>query len=136
MFKNSYMERAIELAKEAMQLGEIPIAAVLVHDSIISAQYNKTILLNDNTMHAEMLVLREGALKLNTRYLSQCDLYVTLEPCQMCMHAISLARVRRLYFGSYNKLKSIWHGTQVYGGLYEEICSDLLKSFFMQKRKA
>ncbi|MDZ5761931.1 TadA-like nucleoside deaminase [Candidatus Cyrtobacter comes] len=130
------MEAAIELAKRAQQINEVPIAAVLVQDdaTIISAQHNKTILLNDNTMHAEMLALREGTLKLNTRYLSQCDLYVTLEPCQMCMHAISISRIRRLYFGSYNKLKNIWHGTQIYGGFYEEVCSNLLKVFFMQKR--
>ncbi len=132
MFRNEYMELAIELAKTCKEKNEIPVAAVIVKDcSVIASNHNQTILMNDNTMHAEMVVLREAALKLGSRILSKCDIYVTLEPCKMCMHAISISRIKRLYFGSSNMLSDIWHGTEVYGGLYEEECSQLLKNFFL-----
>lgn len=148
MSKASFMVSALEQARLAMTRGEVPVGAVVVHDGeIIAADGNRTLELKDPTAHAEMLVIRKAATKLGNERLYDCDLYVTLEPCPMCAGAISFARIRRLYFGA-SDIKSgavengvcffsnatCHHKPEVYSGIAETQCSELLKSFFEGKR--
>jgi tRNA(adenine34) deaminase len=148
--QDQYMLIAIEQAKNALNNDEVPVGAVIV-DSItgviLARSANKTEQSNDPTAHAEMNVIRDACNIKKSNRLIDCDLYVTLEPCPMCAHAISAARIRRLYFGAYNpKGGGVEHGPriydfgscnhkpQVYGGMCESICSKLLKVYFSGKR--
>src|SRR5271166_3655411 len=110
----SPMERALEEAARAAAVGEVPVGAVLIEaasGAVLAVSGNRVETLKDPTAHAEMLVLRAGAAKLQTPRLEECDLYVTLEPCAMCAAAISFARIRRLYFGAYDpKGGAVEHG--------------------------
>jgi tRNA(adenine34) deaminase len=142
------MELALEEAERAAARGEVPVGAVLVKGGEVLAQDgNRTLELNDPTGHAEVLVIRTACEKLNSQRLTECDLYVTLEPCQMCSGAISFARIRRLYYGAADeKGGAVDHGTrffsnpnchhapEVYSGIGETPASILLKSFFKTKR--
>ena len=99
------MQVALEQAERAGAAGEVPVGAVLVESfsgKIVAAAGNRVEELHDPTAHAEMLVLRLGGQRLCASRLPVCDLYVTLEPCPMCAHAISIARLRRLYFGAFD----------------------------------
>ncbi len=143
------MRIAIEEAVAAGKRGEVPIGAVLVHGlsgQIIARAGNRVEETHDATQHAEMLVLRAAA-GLNDFRAPECDLYVTLEPCAMCAAAISLARVRRLYFGAYDpKGGAVEHGPKLYaqptihhrpevmGGIDEAACARLLTEFFRERR--
>jgi len=137
-------------ARLAEGRGEVPIGAVLVDGitgEVLARAGNRCEEDNDPTAHAEILVLRmAGKLKASLR-LIDCDLYVTLEPCTMCATAISFARIRRLYFGAYDpKGGGVDHGAcfyeqatchhkpEVYGGLRESECADMLKAFFKGRR--
>ena len=144
------MEAAFEQARMAETRGEVPIGAVLVNSNtgeILSAHGNRIEELSDPTAHAEMLVIREAALKKQSPRLIDCDLYVTLEPCPMCAQALSLARVRRLYFAAYDpKGGGVDHGPRIYnhptchhapeviGGVREQEASKMLQTFFRGKR--
>lgn len=148
--ENKYMLLAIECAARAAAAGEIPVGAVLVHGpsgTVITSAGNLTERDHDPTAHAEILVLREGGRHFGTPRLVDCDLYVTLEPCAMCAAAISFARIRRLYFGAYDPKSggvenaapfyaqaTCHHSPEVYGGLHEQHCAQLLKDFFKDKR--
>lgn len=145
------MDLALTLARDAAARGEVPVGAVLVGPDgrVLAADGNRIMETNDATAHAEMLVLRTGASALAGQRLklTDCDLYVTLEPCAMCAAAISLARVRRLYFGASDpKGGGVEHGArifsqptchhrpEVYGGLGEADAAQLLKAFFAARR--
>jgi len=143
------MSRAIELAVKGMEAGEVPVGAVIVNKDgeILFEAHNRIEELNDTTAHAEILVIRAASQILGSPRLIDCDLYVTLEPCTMCAAAISMARIRRLYFGAIDpKGGGVEHGAcffdratchhrpEVYGGICEQESSDLLKSFFASKR--
>ena len=143
------MELALTEAQQAELRGEVPIGAVLVDKSgrILAQAGNRVEELGDPTAHAEMLVIREGAEKLGQKYLPTCDLYVTLEPCAMCAQAIAFARIRRLYFGAYDKKgggvefgarifeqPTCHHKPEIYGGIMHSECGALLKNFFAEKR--
>lgn len=142
------MLMALEAASMAAQEGEVPVGAVVVKDGkIIAVASNRVEQDIDPTAHAEILVLREAAKILGDVRLVDCDLYVTLEPCAMCAQAVAHARIRRLYFGAYDpKGGGVEHGAkifekatchhrpEVYGGIEEEKCADLLKSFFQKLR--
>jgi len=144
------MTEAYEQAKLAVERGEVPIGAVLVHKhEIIAADGNRTLELKDPTAHAEILVIRNACEKFGSERLPDCDLYVTLEPCPMCATAISFARIRRLYYGAtdtksggvesgirYFTDKTCHHAPEVYSGLMETQCSEILSEFFAGKRKA
>jgi tRNA(adenine34) deaminase len=148
--ENKYMMRAIELARLAAAAGEIPVGAVLVDagsGEIIAEAHNLTEHSHDPTAHAEVLALRAGGSKQGAARLPDCDLYVTLEPCPMCAAAISFARIRRLYFGAYDPKSggvenaapfyaqpTCHHRPEVYGGLHEQECAQLMKDFFKDKR--
>lgn len=145
-----FMERALKEAKLAAKRGEVPVGAVLVkNNEIIFADGNRTLELKDPTAHAEILVIRKAAQILKSERLTNCDLYVTLEPCPMCAAAISFARIRRLYFGAsdvksggvenginfYNS-KTCHHAPEVYSGLSDVEAGKLLSDFFKQKRNS
>jgi tRNA(adenine34) deaminase len=144
------MSAALTLAREAATRGEVPVGAVLVHRGEIIAQaHNLTETNNDPTAHAEILVIREAALKLGSTRLPECDLYVSLEPCAMCAAAISHARIRRLYFGAWDtKMGAVENGSrfytqptchhapEVYGGIQASESEQLLREFFLEKRGA
>jgi len=145
----SHMERALAEARAAAERGESPIGAVVAGPDgrVLAADGNRVRELCDPTAHAEMLVLRAAAQAVGSERLGVCDLYVTLEPCPMCAGAISLARVRRLYYGAPDpKTGGVDHGArvfahptchhrpEVYGGIGEAECARLLRQFFQARR--
>lgn len=143
-----YMGLAFEEARAAAARGEVPIGAALVRDgAVVVADGNRTREFADPTAHAEMLVIRAGAAKLGTDRLSDCDLYVTLEPCTMCAGAMAWARLRRLYYGAadpkggavesgvrFFAQPTCHHRPDVYGGIRESEAAALLKGFFGERR--
>lgn len=144
---SKWMSLALEQAEEAAQRGEVPVGAVLVHNGkVITTAGNRSEELFDPTAHAEILVIREAARILETSRPGG-DLYVTLEPCPMCAAALSFARVERIFFGAFDpKGGGVDHGPrifdqptchhrpQVFGGMSEQVCSELLTEFFKGKR--
>jgi tRNA(adenine34) deaminase len=143
------MDLALEEAEGAAARGEVPIGAVVVSASgeVLGQAGNRTIELRDPTAHAELLAIRAACAALGSERLTDCDLYVTLEPCAMCVGAISFARIRRLYFGAADpKGGAVEHGPrffaqptchhapEVIGGLGEARASALLKAFFAAHR--
>ena len=139
-----YMQKAIKLAECAAQQNEVPVGAVLVlSDEINGEGWNQPITSKDPTAHAEIIALRQAAQKLNNYRLLNTTLYVTLEPCTMCIGAIIHARVERLVFGAYDpKIGAVSlldkielnHQVQYQGGVLEHECSMLLTNFFKQRR--
>lgn len=150
MVKADYMALALVQARESADRGEVPVGAVLVDGesgAVLAQAGNRVEADRDPTAHAEMLVLRAACQAAGAPRLPHCDLYVTLEPCAMCAQALSLARIRRLYFGAYDAkgggvehgARVFDHGTchhrpEVYGGLEETEAGALLKAFFAGKR--
>lgn len=141
------MNAAISAAKEAFGAGEIPVGAVIVKDNtILSIAHNRTEEMNDFTYHAELIALREACSVLSSKYLNGCEMYVTLEPCPMCAGAIMHTRLTRLYFGAYDTLKGAFGSAldlsacknankiEIYGGINERECADLMSNFFDLKR--
>lgn len=142
------MQLALEQARLALAHDEVPIGAVIVQGgAVVASAHNLTETHNDPTAHAELLVIRAAAELLKTPRLTDCDLYVTLEPCAMCAAAISLARIRRLYYGARDaKGGGVEHGArffsqptchhkpEVYGAIAEKDCGELLTGFFKAKR--
>ena len=143
-----FMQAALDEARRALDAGEVPVGAVLVHGgSIIGRGRNSPIASNDPTAHAEIMALRAGGQALGNYRLVDSELYVTLEPCVMCMGAIAHARVRRLIFGApdpragaavtvfeFANEPTLNHRVQVRSGVLEDACRSLLKDFFKQKR--
>ncbi|CAL4321450.1 tRNA-specific adenosine deaminase [Buchnera aphidicola (Eriosoma grossulariae)] len=142
-----WMKQALRLAKLSELIGEIPIGAVLILDNkIIGNGWNSSISKCDPTAHAEIIALREGGLFLNNYRLLNTTLYVTLEPCLMCLNAIFYSRISNLVYGAKNnrycffKKKLIDNNLfakkiTIHGGVLELTCSLLLKNFFKNKRK-
>jgi len=143
------MAAAMEAARAAGSAGEVPVGAVVVDatGAVLAAAGNRVEELRDPSAHAELLALRAAAAARGTKHLTDCDLYVTLEPCAMCAAAIALFRIRRLYFGASDpKGGGVDHGArvferatthhrpEVYGGLREREASALLSDFFALRR--
>jgi tRNA(Arg) A34 adenosine deaminase TadA len=143
------MELALAEAEAAAAWGEVPVGAVLVgvEGNILAAAGNRVETDRDPTAHAEMVVLRAGAARLDAKHLEACDLYVTLEPCAMCAAAIAFARLRRLYFAAYDpkggavehgprlfEQPTIHHRPEIYGGIEERRAAELLRAFFRARR--
>ena len=142
------MDRALAEAHLAAARGEVPVGAAIVRDGLIlAADGNRTRQKSDPTAHAEMLVIRAAAAQMASERLAGCDIYVTLEPCPMCAQAISLARLRRLYFGAGDpKGGGVEHGPriftqptchhapEVYGGIGQAEAAAALRDFFAAKR--
>jgi tRNA(Arg) A34 adenosine deaminase TadA len=146
---NPLFLQALEQARLAALAGEVPVGAVVANAAgeVIAAAHNRVVTDKDPTAHAELLAIRAASHVLGNERLHDCDLYVTLEPCPMCAQAISFARLRRVYFGAYDEKgggvengarifsqSSCHHTPEIYGGLYETECSDMLKDFFKQLR--
>lgn len=138
-----YMKQALQEAKAALARDEVPIGAVIVcQGRIIARGHNLTETLNDVTAHAEMQAITAGALNLGGKYLTDCTLYVTVEPCVMCAGAIGWAQVSRLVYGATDEKrgylqfapKALHPKTEVVSGVLEEECSWLMKEFFKAKR--
>ena len=142
------MQIAIDEARAAGHRGEVPVGCVVVRNGeVVARAGNRTLELRDPTGHAELLAIRAAAAALASERLTDCDLYVTLEPCAMCAAAMSFARIRRLYFGAADpKGGAVEHGVrffaaptchhrpEVYGGINESECAGLLKEFFQARR--
>jgi len=142
------MELALEEARAAGARGEVPIGCVIVREGeVVARSGNRTISDRDPTAHAELLAIRQAAAALGSERLTDCDLYVTLEPCAMCAAAMSFARIRRLYFGAadpkggavengvqFFSQPTCHHRPEVYGGINESECAALLRDFFAARR--
>lgn len=137
-----FMKRALQEAATAFEKGEVPIGAIIVvQDRIIARAHNLTERLNDVTAHAEMQAITSAANFLGGKYLHNCTLYVTLEPCQMCAGALFWSQIPKIVFGAYDPQRGFSAlGGQLHpkatikGGVLEEECAELLKRFFIQKR--
>lgn len=129
---NKYMSMALKQAENALEIGEIPVGAVVVlNDQVISSAYNLKETTHNATAHAEILAIAKAGEALGKWQLTDCELYVTLQPCNMCKGAIEEARLKAVYFGAYDKeIDFKLKNTQVYGGIMEEECTELLTSFF------
>ncbi len=139
-----FMREALRLAKIAYEADEIPIGAVIVaNGQVIAKGYNLTERLHDVTAHAEMQAFTAAANHLGGKYLKGCTLYVTIEPCVMCAGAAYWAQVDRIVYGAKDDKRgySAFHDriihpkTEIKGGVLETDCSDLIQSFFRNKRK-
>jgi tRNA(adenine34) deaminase len=143
-----FMRAALELASAAEQMGEVPVGAVVIRNGeIIGRGQNRNLLDHDPTAHAEVVALRDAARKLGNHRLSDCSLFVTIEPCAMCAGAIIHARLQRLVYGASDPKAgaagsvltvinhpSLNHQLEVLGGVLETECSQILQSFFRRKR--
>ncbi len=145
----SYMKIALEEAKKAGQGGEIPVGAVLLKgDRVLAKDHNRCIELNDPTAHAEILALRKGGDILRNYRLNETVMYVTAEPCPMCVSAMVHGRISRLVFGAlepkFGAVESKFrllnddglnHKVRVDRGILEKECSEMLKTFFKERRR-
>lgn len=143
-----YMKEAYKQAIKAQLIGEVPVGAIVVYNNeIISRTHNLVETNKDPTAHAEILALKESSNVLNTNRLTEIQLYVTLEPCAMCAGAILQAHIQRLIFGAYDdrigavgslydiiRTPAYKTDIEVVGGIMQNECSALLKSFFSNKR--
>jgi len=143
-----FMEVALEEAQAAAGRGEVPVGAVVVcEEAIVARAGNRTLELKDPTAHAEILAIRQACESLGNERLTNCDLYVTLEPCPMCAGAAALARVARIVLGAWDPKAgacgSVWdvvrdrralHRVEVVGGVREAECAALLVDFFGERR--
>ena len=144
----SFMDLALKAAEKAGKSGEVPIGCVIVRDyEVIAMASNRTLTDRDPTAHAEILAIRQAAEIIGTERLVDCDLYVTLEPCTMCAGAISLARIRRLYFGAsdpkggavesgvrFFASSTCHHVPEIYSAVGEQKAAALLRDFFKVRR--
>jgi tRNA(adenine34) deaminase len=142
------MDLALKQAEIAEKAGEVPIGCVIVRDGeVLAAAGNRTLTDRDPSAHAEMVAIRDAARRLGSERLTDCDLYVTLEPCTMCAAAISFARIRRLYYGAgdpkggavdsgvrFFAQPTCHHAPEVYSALGEADAAALLRGFFQARR--
>lgn len=144
----SFMDMALDEARTAQILGEVPVGCVIVRDGmVIASAGNRTLTDRDPTAHAEIIAIRAAARALGSERLTGCDLHVTLEPCAMCAAAISFARIRRLNYGApdpkgggvdngvrFFASPTCHHRPEVYGGIGEAQSAAMLRAFFETKR--
>jgi tRNA(adenine34) deaminase len=144
-----FMTEAIRQAKMAAEKDEVPVGAVIVHDrKIIAKAHNQIEALKDPTAHAEMIAITQATNCLHRKWLQECTLYVTIEPCSMCSGALVLARIARVCYGSDDpktgacgsvvniaQNKKLNHYIDVQGGILAGECAALLSEFFQKKRK-
>ena len=139
---NYFMKRALQEAEAAFEKGEIPIGAVIVaNNQIIARAHNLTEILNDVTAHAEMQAITAAANYLGGKYLIDCTLYVTIEPCQMCAGALFWSQISKIVYGARDEQRGciamdtrLHPKTVMTGGVMAEESSQLLKRFFVEKR--
>lgn len=138
-----YMTEALKEANKALVKNEVPVGCIIVCEhQIIARAHNLTELLKDVTAHAEMQAITAAASFLGGKYLTECVLYVTLEPCVMCAGAIYWSQVKKIVFGAKDNSKGnflfnknmLYKNTQVVGGVMQEECEELMSKFFKNKR--
>jgi tRNA(adenine34) deaminase len=143
-----YMYTALLEAEKALDNNEVPIGAIVVHkNKIIGRGFNQTEMLKDSTAHAEMIAITAAENNLKDKYLNECELFVTVEPCIMCSGAILLSRISKVYFGAFEpkfgaagslfnllQTEKYNHKVEVFSGIYAEESQTLLNSFFRAKR--
>ncbi len=148
-FHEAMMREALKQAHQAASKDEVPVGAVIVHgQQIIGRAYDQVELLKDPTAHAEMIAITQAANFLSSKWLHDCTLYVTIEPCSMCAGAIVLARLEKIFYGAaapktgacgsvVNILKNntLNHQVKVESGLLADECGDVISEFFRKKRK-
>lgn len=146
---DGYMREALLLAQHAWNIGEVPVGAVVVKDGkIIGCGFNQPISLNDPTSHAEIVALRDAAQRLENYRLVGCELFVTLEPCMMCVGAMLHARLKRVIFGASDPKTGVCgslidlpaetrlnHHATFVGGVLAKDCSEMLTGFFQSRRR-
>ena len=139
-----FMKRALAEAQKAKELNEVPVGAVVVCDNqIIARAHNFTERLNDVTAHAEMQAFTAAADYLGGKYLNECTLYVTLEPCVMCAGASYWTQLKKIVFGASDEKRGfrtmagqVLHPkTELVGGVMEQECSEIIRDFFVSKRQ-
>ncbi|HZR59943.1 MAG TPA: nucleoside deaminase [Xanthobacteraceae bacterium] len=144
----SFMDMALSEARAAGAAGEVPVGCVIVRGGTVVARAgNRTLADADPTAHAELLAIRAAAASLGSERLTECDLYVTLEPCPMCAAATAFARIRRLYYGAadpkggavesgvrFFASPTCHHHPEIYGGMAAAEAAALLKEFFKERR--
>jgi tRNA(adenine34) deaminase len=148
MVEPNFMDLALAEAEAAGKRGEVPVGCVVVQaGNVVASAGNRTLADKDPTAHAELLALREAASAIGDERLTDCDLYVTLEPCAMCAAAMSFARIRRLYYGAadpkggavesgvrFFSQPTCHHRPEIYGGIGAAGAAALLKEFFLARR--
>jgi len=148
MNDNFYMQEAFKEALNALDIDEVPVGAVIVHQNrIIARAHNQVRMLKDPTAHAEIIAITQAADYLKYERLNGCDIYVTIEPCVMCAGALILARVDRIIYGASDnrhgafgsllditQYKDTNHKIKVKGGILREDCASLVQNFFKEKR--
>lgn len=147
--EEKYMKEAIRQAKKAYAIGEVPIGCVIVyHDQIVGRGYNRRMTDKNTLSHAELNAIRKASKKLGDWRLDDCEMFITLEPCQMCSGAIVQSRIRKVYIGSMNpkagcagsilnllQVPQFNHQVDMERGILEEECSVMLKQFFRELRQ-
>lgn len=147
--EEKYMKEAIKQAKKAYAIGEVPIGCVIVcEDMIIGIGYNRRITDKNTLSHAELNAIKKASKKLNDWRLDNCEMFITLEPCQMCSGAIVQSRIKKVYIGSMNpkagcagsilnllQVPQFNHQVEIETGILEETCSQMLKQFFRELRE-
>jgi tRNA(adenine34) deaminase len=142
------MQEALRVAQRALDLGEVPVGAVVVHEGkIVGRGFNRNLADSDPTAHAEIVALREAGSALGNHRLAKCDLFVTIEPCAMCAGAMVHARIRGLIYGADDRKAGAVHSTmhvlnhpalnhevEVRGGVLAGRCAELLQEFFRTRR--
>lgn len=138
------MKEALKEAQKAFEKEEVPVGAVVVaNKTIIARAHNLTQQLNDVTAHAEMLAITSATNTIGGKYLNDCQIYITLEPCVMCAGALFWAQIGEIYFGASDDKRgagrlqeNIYHPkSKIFRGILEQDCSNIVKTFFSQKRK-
>ena len=145
---NKFMRAALEEAKKAYLIDEVPVGAVIVYNNKIIARGHNTREIKQSVLgHAEINAIRKASKKIGSWRLEDCDIYVTLEPCSMCSGAIIQSRIKNLYFGAYDPKTgaassvlnlfdyTFNHKVNVVGGILEEECSRIIKDFFKELRQ-
>ena len=148
MLDAMFMQEAIKQAQMAAEADEVPVGAVIVYENkIIARAHNQVEMLKDPTAHAEMIAVTQAASHLSRKWLHDCTLYVTIEPCSMCAGALVLARIKRICYGAVDpktgacgsviditRHRQLNHQVEVLGGILEHVCGGLLTEFFQKKR--
>ncbi|MGZ3864112.1 MAG: nucleoside deaminase [Bacteroidia bacterium] len=139
-----FMKEALKEAQKAYDADEVPVGAVIVHDNkIIARAHNLTERLNDVTAHAEMQAITSAANYIGGKYLNECVLYVTLEPCPMCAGALGWSQISKIVYGATDEKKGfskidhqlLHPKTRLFNGVMQHECGEIIKKFFKEKRK-
>lgn len=145
--ENKFMQAALKCAQKALEEGEVPIGAVVVCDGkVISRGHNRRTKRQIATAHAEVEAIEKACKKLKSWRIPECEIYVTLEPCPMCMGAMLNARIKKVYFGAYEgkgrsmtaqlaESNLVNHKIEVEGGVMEKECAEILSAFFSSVRE-